>query len=227
VPLTLHPLTYAEACRFIKAHHRHHLPPQGWKFGVAAGDGLRTVGVVVVGRPVSRRLDDGLTLEVTRCCTDGTRNCASLLYGAAWRAAKALGYRRLLTYTLAAEPGTSLVAAGWRRVGPAGGGSWHRRKRPRATQAPTGKKTLWEQAVPAGEGTHARAKVQERRTRAHRRLVATREVSFTCLGCGRAVSQHRFPGPAPRYCGQACRSAARRAYQRELMRKRRARRGPE
>jgi hypothetical protein len=144
--LSLQPITYPEACAFIAEHHRHHLPPQGWKFGVAVNDGEKVVGVATVGRPVARMLDDGLTLELTRCCTDGTRNTASMLYGAAWRASKALGYQRLITYTLASEPGTSLRAAGWREIGNAGGGSWSRDGRPRVDTHPTGQKTLWEAA---------------------------------------------------------------------------------
>ena len=144
--LQLQPITYKESCRFIKRHHRHHLPPQGWKFGVAVNDGEKVVGVVTVGRPVARHFDNGWTLEVTRCCTDGTKNAASMLYGAAWRAAKALGYKRLVTYTLQEEPGTSLVAAGWKVLGEAGGGSWDCPSRPRVDKAPTGMKTLWEAA---------------------------------------------------------------------------------
>ena len=89
--LELQPITYKEACKFIDEHHRHHLPPQGWKFGIAVNDGEKVVGVITVGRPVARMLDDTWTLEVTRCCTDGTRNACSKLYSAAWRAAKALG----------------------------------------------------------------------------------------------------------------------------------------
>lgn len=142
--LQLQPITFDEACEFIKEHHRHHLPSRGWKFGTAANDGEKVVGVVVVGRPVSRHLDDGWTLEVTRLCTDGTKNVASMLYGAAWRATRALGYTRLITYILAEEPGTSLSAAGWRVVGETRGGSWNTPSRPRVDKAPTGKKTLWE-----------------------------------------------------------------------------------
>lgn len=144
--LFLQPITYPEACAFIAEHHRHHLPPQGWKFGVAVNDGANVVGVVTVGRPVARMLDNGLTLEVTRCCTDGTKNAASMLYGAAWRAAKALGYQRLITYTLVKEPGTTLRAAGWREVGNTSGGAWGRESRPRVDTHPTGQKTLWEAA---------------------------------------------------------------------------------
>jgi hypothetical protein len=117
VTLELCPVSFREACAFIDAHHRHHTPPRGMKFaiGVAAGDAL--VGVITVGRPVARHYDDGLTLEVNRSCTDGYPNANSMLYAAAWRAAKALGYRRLITYTLASEAGSSLRAAGWTLVG--------------------------------------------------------------------------------------------------------------
>ncbi len=142
--LELQPITFKEACEFIRRHHRHHLPPQGWKFGIAVNDGEKVVGVITVGRPVARYLDDGWTLEVTRCATDGTKNAASMLYGAARRAAFALGYKRLITYTLIEEPGTSLKAAGWKELGVAGGGTWHRKSRPRVDTHPTGQKRLWE-----------------------------------------------------------------------------------
>ena len=145
--LELQPITYAEACIFIDKYHRHHLPPQGWKYGIAVNDGEKVVGVITVGRPVARMLDDGWTLEVTRCCTDGTRNAPSMLYGAANRAAFALGYKRVITYTLQSEPGTSLLAANWRVVGSAGGGTWNRKARPRVDTHPTEQKTLWEITV--------------------------------------------------------------------------------
>ena len=149
--LELQPITFAEACAFIAQHHSHHLPPQGWKFGIgvnAPGDGdydeRKIIGVITIGRPVARMLDDGWTLEVTRCCTIGTKNAASMLYGAARRAAFALGYKRLITYTLADEHGTSLIAAGYRVIGEAGGGSWSRHSRPRIDKHPVGQKLLWE-----------------------------------------------------------------------------------
>lgn len=111
------PITLREAQHFIAQHHRHNKPPRGWKFGVgvrsAAGD---LVGVATAGRPVARHFDDGLTLEVNRTCTDGTPNANSKLYGAVWRAAKAMGYARCVTYTQADETGASLRAAGWVRV---------------------------------------------------------------------------------------------------------------
>ena len=142
--LSLQPITYPEACGFIDKHHRHHLPPQGWKWGIAANDGEKVVGVVTVGRPVSRHMDNGWTLEVTRLCTDGTRNACSMLYSAAWRAAKALGYRRLITYILESESGTSLKASGWKELRKTSGGSWNCKGRPRVQKAPTCQKTLWE-----------------------------------------------------------------------------------
>lgn len=142
--LQLQPITYEEACEFIRRHHRHHLPPTGWKYGIACNDGEQVRGVITVGRPVSRRLDNGYTLEVTRCATDGAKNASSLLYGAAWRAARALGFRRLITYTLVSEPGTSLRAAGWKEIGTTTGRSWNVPSRPRVDKHPLGQKTLWE-----------------------------------------------------------------------------------
>lgn len=142
--LVLQPLYFNEACVFIAEHHSHHLPPQGWKFGIAVNDGEKVVGVVTVGRPVSRFLDDGWTLEVTRCCTDRTKNAASMLYGAARRATFALGYKRLITYTLVTELGTSLRAAGWKEIGRTGGGSWNRSSRPRVDTHPLQTKILWQ-----------------------------------------------------------------------------------
>jgi hypothetical protein len=144
MPLELQPIDFAEACEFIRRHHRHHLPPQGHKYSIAVNDGEKVVGVITVGRPVARLLDDGWTLEVTRCCTDGTKNAASMLYAAAWRAARALGYKRLVTYTLMSEPGTSLKAAGWKKIGEAGGGTWNRQHRPRVDKYPTQSKLRWE-----------------------------------------------------------------------------------
>lgn len=113
------------------------------------------VGVVIVGRPVSRMRDDGATLEVTRLCTDGTRNACSFLYGAAAKAAFALGYDRIGTYTLPSEGGASLRACGWKLIGERGGGSWSRDARPREDKAPTEQKLLWELTTGLGEGVGA------------------------------------------------------------------------
>ena len=84
MPLELQPIDFDEACEFIRKHHRHHIPPVGWKFGIAVNDGKNVVGVITVGRPVARHFDDGWTLEVNRNCTNGTKNAASILYAAAW-----------------------------------------------------------------------------------------------------------------------------------------------
>lgn len=142
--LELQPITYPEACDFIDQFHSHHLPPQGWKFGIAVNDGEKIVGVITIGRPVARAFDDGWTLEATRCCTDETKNVASKLYGAARRATFALGYKRLITYTLIEEAGTSLKAAGYKIIGHTKGGSWNTPSRPRIDRHPKGQKTLWE-----------------------------------------------------------------------------------
>jgi hypothetical protein len=116
MPLVLHPVTLTDAKAFVARHHRHSEPPQSGLFAVGAvDDGGTMVGVAIVGRPMARMLQDGATCEVTRLATDGSRNACSLLYGAAVRAAKALGYRRIYTYTLAEESGASLRATGWRR----------------------------------------------------------------------------------------------------------------
>jgi hypothetical protein len=142
--LRLAPITLKAASGYISAFHRHHIPPQGWKFGIAAKEGDRLVGVVVVGRPVARGWDQQTVCEVTRLCTDGTRNACSFLYGAARRAAAAMGYKLIVTYILDSEPGTSLKASGWSFVRMTAGGSWDRSSRPRKDKAPTVPKQLWE-----------------------------------------------------------------------------------
>ncbi|MEN7526993.1 XF1762 family protein [Cupriavidus sp. DL-D2] len=144
--LRIVPISFAEANEFVAANHRHHKPVTGTKFCVAVADTARVVGVAMVGRPVARALDDGWTLEVNRVCTDGTRNACSKLYAAAWRAARALGYRKLITYTLPEEGGASLRAAGWRVVAETAGGSWNCPSRPRVDMHPTQGKLRWEAA---------------------------------------------------------------------------------
>ena len=111
--LHIGPVSLSEARGFVAEHHRHNNPPPGHKFSIGCYDGDRLCGVAMVGRPVSRMLDDGLTVEITRNCTDGTYNACSMLYSACVRAARALGYRKIITYTLETEPGTSLKASGW------------------------------------------------------------------------------------------------------------------
>lgn len=138
------PINLDEANAFVVEHHRHHKPVPGCKFSLAVSIGDKVVGVAIVGRPVARMNDNGMTLEVNRVCTDGTKNACSKLYAAAWRAARAMGYQRLITYTLPEEGGASLRGAGWRLLGSAGGGSWHTPSRPRVDTAPTQRKLLWE-----------------------------------------------------------------------------------
>jgi hypothetical protein len=123
-------------------------PPVGHKFSLAAMMGNKLVGVVIVGRPVSRRRDDGLTLEVTRLCTDGAKNACSFLYGAAARAAFALGYKRIGTYILKSEPGTSLKAAGWKLIAETPGKSWSVPTRPRTDKHPLQPRLLFEAIGP-------------------------------------------------------------------------------
>ena len=129
--LELSPITLTEANEFVLQLHRNHAPVVGHKFSIAVWDGEKVRGVAIVGRPVSRHMDDGWTLEVNRVCTDGAKNACSMLYGAAWRAAKAMGFKSLYTYTLPQEGGTSLRAAGWKLIGQAGGGNWNCNSRPR------------------------------------------------------------------------------------------------
>ncbi len=143
--MALQPITLREARAYVERHHRHSKPPWGMKFALAAAKGDELVGVAIVGRPVARLLDDGWTLEVLRNCTTGEPNACSFLYGAAWRAARALGYRRLVTYTLAKEPGTSLRAAGWRVVGEVKAQSWDRPNRARDPGDPQ-ERLRWEAA---------------------------------------------------------------------------------
>jgi hypothetical protein len=142
----LTPITLREARAFVDRIHRHHRAPQGGLFAVAASEGDEVRAVAIIGRPVARALQDGFTAEVTRLASDGARNACSMLYSAAWRAARALGYRKLVTYTLIEEAGSSLKAAGWRCIGSAGGGSWNCKSRPRVDLHPTQEKLRWEAA---------------------------------------------------------------------------------
>lgn len=152
--LEIRPITLRAANAYVAQHHRHNIPVAGNKFSISCYDGDRLCGVAIAGRPVARRLDDGLTLEILRVCTDGTHNACSILYGACSRCAKEMGYKRVVTYTLVSEPGSSLKAAGFKNCGEAGGGSWDVPSRPRelvqenlfgsSVKYPTGKKTRWE-----------------------------------------------------------------------------------
>lgn len=147
--LRLVPLSFADACGFVSMWHRHHVAPIGHKFSVGVAEDEKLVGVAMVGRPVARAFDDGDTVEVIRTATDGTRNVNSMLYGACQRAAFALGYRRVVTYTQAGESGSSLRAAGWTIIAerPARRG-WTTPSRPRDGNGNDGiARTLWEAAA--------------------------------------------------------------------------------
>lgn len=150
--LHLQPVDFSEACAFIRRYHRHHVPPQNCRVCIGANDGTRIVGVATMGRPVARMLDDGSTIEVTRLCTDGTRNAASFLYGACRRVAFGLGYARVISYTLPEEGGASLRAAGWSLALLSKGGSWSRPSRPRLDKHPLGPKWRWEAINPEFAG---------------------------------------------------------------------------
>lgn len=142
--MTIVPITVREAQAYVQAMHRHLKPSRGAKFCLGLEVDDKLVGVVMVGRPVARCLDDRRTVEVNRLATDGTRNACSKLYRAAWRVASAMGYRRLITYTLPEEGGSSLRAAGLRLVGCTPGGEWDTPTRRRKAVERADQKHLWE-----------------------------------------------------------------------------------
>lgn len=148
------PLTLAEANQFIEKHHRHHHKVIRDKFRVGCEVGGKLVGVATVGQPLARLLCDGYTLEVTRLCTDGTKGVCSFLYSRCARIAKEMGYKKIITYILETEDGTSLKASGWHcEAEKCGGGSWNVPSRPREVvvttlfgevqKYPIGKKQRW------------------------------------------------------------------------------------
>jgi len=145
--LRIVPVSFADASAMVSAWHRHHRPPVGHKFSIGLASGDELVGAAMVGRPVARHYDDGQTLEVNRSVVaDDVPNGNSMLYGAAWRATKALGYRRLITYTQTGETGASLRAVGWRVVGElTARQGWDTPTRRRLPSANDGvARTLWE-----------------------------------------------------------------------------------
>lgn len=155
--LDIVPVTLKEANEFVEEHHRHHGRVVGHKFsiGCADVDTGEIVGVAIVGRPVARYLDNGWTLEVNRCCTDGSRNACSMLYAAAWRAARAMGYKKLVTYILASETGASVKAAGFSCVGEAGGLRWTGKRRPEIDLYPAQMKLRFERGFAADDKSTA------------------------------------------------------------------------
>jgi hypothetical protein len=142
--LIIIPLSLAQANEAVIAWHRHHDPVRFHKFSIGVADEAGQLrGAAIIGRPVSRHLDDGFTAEVTRCATDGLPNTCSALYAAAWRACRAMGYLRIGTYTLASEPGTSLRAAGWTILHEVKGHRWDTPSRRRLDKHPTVDKFYW------------------------------------------------------------------------------------
>lgn len=149
--LEIVPINLEQANLFVNNFHRHHKSVPGSKFSLAVCDKEQKIrGVAIVGRPVARFLDDGWTLEVNRCCTDGTRNACSMLYGASWKAAKALGFKKIVTYTLPEEGGASLRASGWNPIFDVGGTTWNNNQRFRIDNPNTvnKKKIRWEASLP-------------------------------------------------------------------------------
>lgn len=144
IGLYIHPITLATANEFVDKHHRHSDSTQGHKFSIGLSDHRGLRGVVIAGNPIGSRDDDGLTIEIRRLCTLGDKNACSMLYAAAWRAAKAMGYVRGITFTLADEIGTSLHASGWRFVGMTDGRNWDRPNRSRRDAHVIGPKKRWE-----------------------------------------------------------------------------------
>lgn len=142
--LDIVPISLAEANAFVERYHRHHKPVVGHKFSIGVANGTRIVGVCIVGRPISRYLDDGFTLEVTRCCTDGTPNACSMLYAAAWRAARAMGYKKIITYILESENGASLKASSYKCIGKCGGLRWTGKRKPEVDLYPAQMKLRYE-----------------------------------------------------------------------------------
>lgn len=149
MPMVLRPIELKDANEFVAKFHRHHIPVQGHRFSLSAWKNNVLVGVAICGRPVSRNYDSLEVLEVTRLCTDGMKNACSFLYGACASSARSLGYKRIQTYILSNELGTSLKASGWKCEGEAGGGQWPSREQPslftyeEITGQPTEVKIRW------------------------------------------------------------------------------------
>ena len=128
VKLELVPISIREANEYVRNFHRHNKPTQGAKFAIGCSDGQELVGVAIVGRPVSPSLDDGFTAEITRVCTrdESPKHVCSKLYAASWRAWKAMGGRKIITYTLQSESGSSVKAAGFKVIAETKPGTWHK-----------------------------------------------------------------------------------------------------
>lgn len=148
--LEIRPIHLKDANDYVKKYHRHNIPTTGGKFAVSClNDGV-LCGVAICGRPVSRILDDGLTLEIYRNCTDGTRNACSKLYGACVKIARDMGYKRVITYTLASETGASVRAGNFVFSSCAGSLEWTGERRRDYYVAPAEMKNRWEYVIDKG-----------------------------------------------------------------------------
>lgn len=142
------PISLKDAKQFVNEHHRHHKSPQGHKFSVGLQVNDELIGVIIAGRPVSRHLDNGVTLEVTRCCVlEGFKNAVSQLYSSVCKAAKAFGYKKVITYTLVTEQGLSMKAVGFEKEVLSKGGSWNSASRNRKDKHPTIPKFRWVKTI--------------------------------------------------------------------------------
>ncbi len=147
--MQVRPCTLKQANDLVAAIHRHHKPVVGHRFSLALYDGERLVAVAICGRPVARKTDAYNVLEILRCASDGTKNAISKLYGAICRAADAMGYTSVQTFTLPEEGGASMKASGFTMVGESAGGQWERSDgAARRTDQPTGVKSKWVRSFP-------------------------------------------------------------------------------
>ncbi len=138
----IRPITLKEANTYVNAYHRHNTGTVGCKFAIGLYEGEQLIGVAICGRPVSRYLDDGTICEINRLCTRGDVNACSMLYGACSRIARDMGYKKIITYTLASESGITLKASNFICEGRAGGTHWTG-KRNRQQNLPAEMKTRW------------------------------------------------------------------------------------
>lgn len=163
--LTLVPISIREASQFVAHHHRHHRPPRGALFALGADVDGTLVGVALVGRPVGRGMQDGRTVEVIRLAVDTSqcrcasadtphdqhcpvRNACSFLYGRARRAAAALGYQRVITYTRQDESGASPRGAGYEQTALLPARSYEGQvSRPRFDRSTPATRVRWEAAA--------------------------------------------------------------------------------
>ncbi len=137
------PITLKAANQFVAKYHRHHKPSVGHKFSIGLNSNDELIGVAIMGRPVARGSDNGFTIEVARLCTNGQKNACSMLYQAAARASKELGFNKIQTYILQSESGVSLKASGWKLEDLTAGGEWKHTHGKRNNHHPIQPKQRW------------------------------------------------------------------------------------